>query len=496
MNNLKSKNSAPLDKPQKYPNSDILTIPMHKMRMDINNNNNNRLNSQQSSKNLEILRQSHQSSTSNLRLDNSHNKSSENLITKTPTRTKVCTFIDKIPQQLQNNFSLSPHSVLQKPLMKQEDDQQNIISFCHQKSNLVIDHRKEQLILQLQQAQQLLIQKDQENQKLQEINNRLYDENQKLFNQGEDMLKDIETMRQNFDQQNNEYMMLKQQNQQLIEDVRLIQNERNQTQSHSDQILNHKNYEIQQLQRELKEYQQLLQNKDQTISNLKQQLDNLKQQEIARQHVNQYQKNSEKSYLNNINQQIETAQKFQQQDLNYKGAQMESEIQQYQAQLEFITSEKEICEQKLVDLQTIINQFALNEKQQNMTSNSNGNVIYQKQSNKLKQIVQIQKKQIESQQKTIMNQHYEIQNLQNLLYSIEQDSQSQKNSNIFYEKISIQQLNISDTGEKETNLREPIVTKGFQGILLKQQQGPNIVMEDTFRNMQKQQDLFNSTNDQ
>ncbi|CAD8142560.1 unnamed protein product [Paramecium pentaurelia] len=496
MNNLKSKNSAPLDKPQKYPNSDILSIPMHQMRIDINNNNKNRLDSQQSSKNLEILRQSHQSSTSNLRLDNPLNKSSENLIKKTPTRTKVCTSIDKIPYPLQNNFSLSPHSAFIKPQLKQEDDQQNIISFCHQKSNLIIDHRKEQIILQLQQAQQLLVLKEQENQKLQEINKRLYEENQKLYNQGDDMLKDIETMRQNFDQQNNEYMMLKQQNQQLIEDVKLIQNERNQTQSHSDQILNLKNYEIQQLQNELREYQQLLQNKDQTISNLKQKLDIVEQQEICRQNLKQSQKSSEKSYLNNNNQQIETTQKIQNQDLNSKGSQMQSDIQYYQIQLEQISSEKDICEQKLVELQTIINQFVLNEKQQNITSNSNGNVIYQKQYNKLKQIVQIQKKQIESQQKTIMNQHYEIQNLQNLLYSIEQDCSSQKNSNIFYEKFSIQQPNICDIGQKESNEREPIDKIGLQRILFKQQQDSNVVVEDTFRNMQKEQELFTSTYDQ
>ncbi|CAK69611.1 unnamed protein product (macronuclear) [Paramecium tetraurelia] len=65
------------------------------------------------------------------------------------------------------------------------------------------------------------------------------------------------------------------------------------------------------------------------------------------------------------------------------------------------------------------NSNQLNEKQLKTAYSDNLNT---KEITKLKQVVQIQKKQIESQQKTILNQHFEIQNLQTLLYKIDQDS--------------------------------------------------------------------------
>ncbi|CAD8063882.1 unnamed protein product [Paramecium sonneborni] len=470
MNNQQSKIFGSQDKPQKYPHTEILTIPMHHMRIEMINNK-NKMDSQQSSKKLEILRQSHQSSSSNLRLDNSVNRSSENLIKKTPTKTKVCTSIDKIPLASQNNLSLSPHNYIQiKPQVKQVDEQLSNLHFYPQKSNIIIDERREQLNLQ-----QLLMFKEQENQKLQEINNKLGQENLKLFNQRENIFKDIEIIRQNYDQQNNEYMMLKQQNQQLIEDVKLIQNERNQTQSHCDQILNLKNYEIQQMQNELRDYKQLIQKKDQTIQNLTQQLETI---------LTQQQQNYDKSSHYKKDKQNENMQ----QEFMSQKSQMQTEILNYQSQLEQISSEKIICDQKLIELQTLCNQFILNEKKENITSNN----IQQKQYNKLNQIIQIQKKQIESQQKTIINQHNEIQNLQNLLYSNEQDSQYFNNSN---EKFSIQQLDICDIRQKENNLREDMNIQDLSHISFQQLKGRNEEVKDKLKNMQKEVEFYNSVND-
>ncbi|CAD8188140.1 unnamed protein product [Paramecium octaurelia] len=64
----------------------------------------------------------------------------------------------------------------------------------------------------------------------------------------------------------------------------------------------------------------------------------------------------------------------------------------------------------------------LNEQQLNTVQTDDLNTKNIKEITKLKQVVQIQKKQIESQQKTILNQHFEIQNLQSLLYKNDQDS--------------------------------------------------------------------------
>ncbi|CAK84385.1 unnamed protein product (macronuclear) [Paramecium tetraurelia] len=94
-------------------------------------------------------------------------------------------------------------------------------------------------------------------------------------------------------------------------------------------------------------------------------------------------------------------------------------------QLLFDDDESEANDPKYILCQTIQNQT---EKQQNSVV-ENTNLSNTKEISKLKQILQIQKLQIERQQKTILNQHFEIQNLQNLMYKQDYESIAEFNRN-------------------------------------------------------------------
>ncbi|CAD8188479.1 unnamed protein product [Paramecium pentaurelia] len=90
-------------------------------------------------------------------------------------------------------------------------------------------------------------------------------------------------------------------------------------------------------------------------------------------------------------------------------------------QLQFKNLEDELAkyDEKFQYFQQTLNK--LTDKQINIVV-ENANLSNTKEISKLKQIIQIQKKQIELQQKTILNYHFEIQNLQTLLYKSEYES--------------------------------------------------------------------------
>ncbi|CAD8059898.1 unnamed protein product [Paramecium primaurelia] len=500
MNISKSKNSVPLDKPIKSPQPDILSMPMQALRIDMLLNSKNKLETQQSTKALDIIKQIQQSSSGNLRLDTSINKSKEHLLKKTPTKTTASFHYDKTPEHSQNNQSCSPHThACLKPQLKQSEDQLNFKNVPSQQPNILKEQYEkiDQLNALLKELKQQLTQQEQENQKLQEVNIRLNQDNQKLYSQTEEMLKDLEYMRTNIEQQNKEFNNLKQQNHQLLDDMKLLRSERNKViNNNNEQVINQKNKEISQLQNELNEYKQLLQAKDSSIQHLKQQFENLEQQQY--------------DIMNKLEQkQDELSTLKQQQQLNVlnqkKSNQFESlsrrssvpnEVLFYQAQQEQLQKEKDICEQKLVEMQTIINQFLLKEKKVNQPSNNS--FVQQKEFNKMKQIIQIQKRQIESQQKTIMNQHYEIQNLQTLLYcSTEQDSQFNKKTfdSGDAEKFSLQSADIYHIQDKENDRKGFGEYQGAHHITFQQQQGSKFIMEDTFRNLDNELNSHNTLTD-
>ncbi|CAD8120737.1 unnamed protein product [Paramecium sonneborni] len=99
---------------------------------------------------------------------------------------------------------------------------------------------------------------------------------------------------------------------------------------------------------------------------------------------------------------------------------LQNDMDQFQSQLKHIDQQKQQLDSQFDSVQCNLDQ--LNERQLNCLLTDNLNVQNIKEINKLKQVVQIQKKQIELQQKTILNQHFEIQNLQTLLYKNDQDS--------------------------------------------------------------------------
>ncbi|CAD8155270.1 unnamed protein product [Paramecium octaurelia] len=500
MNISKSKNSVPQDKPLKSPQPDILSMPMQPLRIDMLLNSKNKLESQQSTKALDIVKQMHISSAGNLRLDTSINKSKEHLLKKTPTKTTASFHYDKTPDNSQNSQSYSPHThACLKPQLKQSEDQVNIKNISSQKSILQKDQseRIEQLNLLLRESKQLLTQKEQENQKLQEANNCLNQDNQKLYSQTEEMLKDLEFMRSNLEQQNKEYNLLKQQNQQLIEDMKLIRSERNKAiNNNNEQLLIQKNKEISQLQSELNEHKQLLLAKDSSIQHLKHQFENLEQQQYdimnkLEQKQDELQALKQQQQLNILNQK-----KSNQFESLSRRSSVQNDVLLYQAQLEQLQKEKDICEQKLVEMQTVINQFLLKDKKVNQPFNNSA--VLQKELNKMKQIIQIQKRQIESQQKTIMNQHYEIQNLQTLLYcSNEQDSQFNKKTfdSNDADKYSLQSADIYHIQEKENDRNSLSEHLGAHHITFQQQQGSKFIMEDTFRNLDNELNSHNTLTD-
>ncbi|CAD8103804.1 unnamed protein product [Paramecium sonneborni] len=106
---------------------------------------------------------------------------------------------------------------------------------------------------------------------------------------------------------------------------------------------------------------------------------------------------------------------------------LQNDMDSFQSQLKQLDQQKQKLDNKFENVQCNLNQ--LTEKQLNSVLTDNLNAQNMKEITKLKQIVQIQKKQIELQQKTILNQHFEIQNLQTLLYKNDQDSIPKKNDN-------------------------------------------------------------------
>ncbi|CAK65429.1 unnamed protein product (macronuclear) [Paramecium tetraurelia] len=101
---------------------------------------------------------------------------------------------------------------------------------------------------------------------------------------------------------------------------------------------------------------------------------------------------------------------------------LQYDMDSFQSQLQHLDKQKHKLDHKFDNIQCNLNQ--LTEKQLNSVCTDNTQNT--KEIIKLKQIVQIQKKQIELQQKTILNQHFEIQNLQTLLYKNDQDSVSKR----------------------------------------------------------------------
>ncbi|CAD8079726.1 unnamed protein product [Paramecium primaurelia] len=97
---------------------------------------------------------------------------------------------------------------------------------------------------------------------------------------------------------------------------------------------------------------------------------------------------------------------------------LQNDMDTFQSQLQQLDKQKNKLDHKFDNIQCNLNQ--LTEKQLNSVYTDNNQNM--KEIIKLKQIVQIQKKQIELQQKTILNQHFEIQNLQTLLYKNDQYS--------------------------------------------------------------------------
>ncbi|CAK75915.1 unnamed protein product (macronuclear) [Paramecium tetraurelia] len=498
MNISKSKNSVPYDKPIKSPQPDILSMPMQPLRIDMLLNSKNKLETQQSTKALDIIKQMHQSSTGNLRLDTSINKSKEHILKKTPTKTTASFHYDKTPDNSQNNLSYSPHThACLKPQLKQSEDQLNVKNVPLQQPIAIKEQceKIDQLNILLKELKQQLTQKEQENQKLQEVNIRLNQDNQKLYSQTEEMLKDLEFMRTNIEQSNKEFNNLKQQNHQLLDDMKLLRSERNKV-NNNEQIINQKNKEISQLQNELTEHKQLLQAKDSSIQHLKQQFENLEQQQYDI--MNKLEQKQEELSIIKQQQQlnIQNQRKSNQFESLSRRSSVQNEVLFYQAQQEQLQKEKEICEQKLVEMQTVINQFLLKEKKVNQPSSNSA--MQQKEFNKMKQIIQIQKRQIESQQKTIMNQHYEIQNLQTLLYcSTEQDSQFNKKTfdSNDPDKFSLQSADIYHIQDKENDRKCFGDHQGVHHITFQQQQGSKFIMEDTFRNLDNELNSHNTLTD-
>ncbi|CAD8153112.1 unnamed protein product [Paramecium octaurelia] len=498
MNISKSKNSVPYDKPIKSPQPDILSMPIQPLRIDMLLNSKNKLETQQSTKALDIIKQMHQSSTGNLRLDTSINKSKEHILKKTPTKTTASFHYDKTPDNSQNNLSYSPHThACLKPQLKSSEDQLNVKNVPLQQSISMKEQceKVDQLNILLKELKYQLTQKEQENQKLQEVNNRLNQDNQKLYSQTEEMLKDLEFMRTSIEQQNKEFNNLKQQNHQLLDDMKLLRSERNKV-NNNEQVINQKNKEISQLQNELNEHKQLLQAKDSSIQHLKQQFENLEQQQYDI--MNKLEQKQEE--LSTLKQQqqlnIQNQRKSNQFESLSRRSSVQNEVLFYQAQQEQLQKEKDICEQKLVEMQTVINQFLLKEKKVNQPSINS--VAQQKEFNKMKQIIQIQKRQIESQQKTIMNQHYEIQNLQTLLYcSTEQDSQFNKKTfdSNDPDKFSLQSADIYHIQDKENDRKSFGDHQGIHHITFQQQQGSKFIMEDTFRNLDNELNSHNTLTD-
>ncbi|CAD8067032.1 unnamed protein product [Paramecium sonneborni] len=501
MNISKSKNSVPQDKTIKIPQPDILSMPIQPLRIEMLLNQKNKLETQQSTKTLDIMKQINQSSTGNLRLDTSINKSKEQILRKTPTKTTASFHYDKTPDNSQNNQSYSPHThACLKPQLRQSEDQLNVKNVSQQKSNILKEQceKIEQLNILLRESKQQISQKEQENQKLQEANIRLNSDNQKLYSQNEEMLKDLEFIRTNFEQQNKDFNNLKQQNLSLLEDMKQLKSERNKVinQNNNEQLLNQKNKEISQLQNELNELRQLLLAKDQSIQHLQQQFENLElqQYEIMNKLESKQEELStlkQQQQLNILNQK-----KSNQFESLSRRSSVQNEVLFYQAQLEQLQKEKDICEQKLVEMQTVINQFLLKEKKVNQPSNNS--LVQQKEFNKMKQIIQIQKRQIESQQKTIMNQHYEIQNLQTLLYcTTEQDIQFNKKTfdSSDPDKFSLQSAGIYHLQDKENERKDFSDNLGIHHITFQQQQGSKFIMEDTFRNLDNELNSHNTQTD-
>ncbi|CAD8101535.1 unnamed protein product [Paramecium sonneborni] len=98
----------------------------------------------------------------------------------------------------------------------------------------------------------------------------------------------------------------------------------------------------------------------------------------------------------------------------------------FQQQIQNLEDELVKCDSKFQNFQQTLNNIT--EKQINQIT-QNANLSNTKEISKLKQIIQIQKKQIELQQKTILNQHFEIQNLQTLLYKNEFESITEQKRN-------------------------------------------------------------------
>ncbi|CAD8205478.1 unnamed protein product [Paramecium pentaurelia] len=126
-------------------------------------------------------------------------------------------------------------------------------------------------------------------------------------------------------------------------------------------------------------------------------------------------------------------------DIRNRKLSLQNDMDSFQSQLQHLDKQQQRLDHQFDNVQCNLNQ--LNEKHLNTVYTDNLNTHNIKEITKLKQIVQIQKKQIELQQKTILNQHFEIQNLQTLLYKNDQDSLPK-----FSEKKEVQ---------------EDIITNGF-----------------------------------
>ncbi|KAM3138927.1 hypothetical protein pb186bvf_008940 [Paramecium bursaria] len=394
----KSKNSVPLDRCLINPQPDPINIPLPNQRVEIIRKHCQSVKRFDQPKQIPINR-------SELNL----NKKSEP-IRKTPPKSehKLTTLnsYDRngTPEStFQLNNPPSPKtSICHKPLIR-NDEMQQLKQENVTKLQIINEQtmRMEQLCIQLENMQlqmqeqnDVLRQKEIDVRLFSEDNQKLQEENQQLYQQVEEMVRDVDLIKKGIETKEEQFNRLQDQNKQLNDEIKSLKTER--TKALGTDRVNELQRELNYKYREILELQEEVQQHKTVIRNLQQDNDNYQKQ---------YQELCEKQNkeINNKQtvSQFETDSK---RHTSFQSSRSDS-IMWQNAQIEQLTKEKQNCESKLIDLQ---HQISI------LTNNGNINV---KEFNRLKKIVEIQRRQIESHQKTIMNQHFEIQNLQSLVYN-------------------------------------------------------------------------------